>query len=233
MIACALSRIGIKRTLWLAAGLSAVALPGVAVAEPRWPDNPSARVAALAILQTLNADLLSHDSATLTLDRWCEDHRLAFPARIVADRDQSADKPPTDAQRQLLRVADSEAVRYRRVRLRCGTHTLSDADNFYVPGRLTPDINRQLDTTDIAFGRAVQPLHFSRHTLSARLLWEPLPQGWDMGTALPPSDPAGLSIPPHVLEHQALLALPDGTPFSLVIERYTADVLDFAPPRAP
>ena len=28
------------------------------------------RVEALALLQTLNAELLSHDSATLTLERW-------------------------------------------------------------------------------------------------------------------------------------------------------------------
>ena len=116
------------------------------------------------------------------------------------------------------------------MRLRCGAHTLSEADNFYVPARLTPDINRQLDTTDVAFGRAVQPLHFSRHTVSARLLWEPMPQGWEMGTPVPAPDPAGLAVPPHVLEHQAVLTLPDGTPFSLVIESYTGAVLDFAPP---
>ena len=39
-----------------------------------WPDTPATRLEALALLQTLNADLLSNDSATLTLDRWCEAH---------------------------------------------------------------------------------------------------------------------------------------------------------------
>ena len=29
---------------------------------------------AIAVLQSLNAELLSHDSATLTLDRWCDAH---------------------------------------------------------------------------------------------------------------------------------------------------------------
>jgi chorismate-pyruvate lyase len=91
---------------------------------------------------------------------------LASPARIV-DRAAGAEQPPTDEQRQLLRVSATELVRYRRVRLICGDHVLSEADNWYVPARLTPEMNRLLDTTDIAFGRVVQPLKFRRRTLSA------------------------------------------------------------------
>ena len=54
----------------------------------------TARLEALALLQTLNAELLSHDSATLTLDRWCAAHRLASPARIVADRAAREEQAP-------------------------------------------------------------------------------------------------------------------------------------------
>src|SRR5262249_28129227 len=43
---------------------------------PAWRDDFTARLEATALLETLNADLLSHDSATLTLDRWCDSHRL-------------------------------------------------------------------------------------------------------------------------------------------------------------
>src|SRR6266403_817697 len=50
---------------------------------PAWPDTFVARVEAVALLQTLNVNLLSHDSATLTRERWCDVHRLASPARIV------------------------------------------------------------------------------------------------------------------------------------------------------
>ncbi len=39
---------------------------------------------------------------------------------------------------------------------------LSEADNWYVPVRLTPEMNQALDTSDIAFGRAVQALQFRR-----------------------------------------------------------------------
>jgi hypothetical protein len=40
-----------------------------------------------------------------------------------------------------------------------------------------------------------------------------------------------LEVPPEVLRHRALLTLPDGTPFSEVVETYTANVL--ALPAAP
>jgi hypothetical protein len=196
-----------------------------------WPDTPQARVEVLAVLETLNADLLSHDSATLTLDRWCADHRLATPSTIVAERVKGDDKPATPEIRAALKVEPGTPVAYRHVRLRCGEHVLSEADNWYVPGRLTAGMNHALDTSDVAFGRAVQALHFSRHTLSATLSWRPVPEGWEM-TGLPgmPRGPGPLVFPDHVLEHRAVLSLPDGTPFSLVVEDYTSAVLDFPPP---
>lgn len=196
-----------------------------------WPDSFVARVEALALLQTLNADLLSHDSATLTLERWCDSHHLASPSRIVAQRVPGADKPPTEEQRRELGVTAADSIRYRRVRLLCGAVVLSEADNWYVPGRLTLEMNRLLDTTDTPFGRAVQALHFQRHTISAQLLWRPLPEGWEM-SPLAASDGAGVLIAPsRVLQHRALLTLPDGTPFSELIETYTGKVLAFPVPR--
>ncbi|MGC1304754.1 MAG: hypothetical protein WA840_20480 [Caulobacteraceae bacterium] len=197
--------------------------------SPTWSDGFTGRLEALALLQSLNADLLSHDSATLTLDRWCEAHGLASPAKIVAERVHGVDKPASPEQRRLLAVGDGDSIRYRRVRLSCGGHVLSEADNWYVPSRLTPDMNHQLDTSDVAFGRAVQALHFQRHTLSAELLWSPLPAGWEMGAPAPPAG-SRLAIPEHVLQHRAVLTLPDGTPFSEVVETYTSEVLAFPQP---
>jgi hypothetical protein len=214
--------------------LLAIILAGHAVAAgaPAWPDNFTSRLEVLALLETLNADLLSHDSATLTLDRWCAVHKLASPARVIAEPVHGVDKPPTAAQRHLLGVSATEPIRYRRVRLACGDHVLSEADNWYVPARLTPEMNHVLDTTDIAFGRAVQPLDFRRRTLSAELLWSPLPQGWEMGAPIPKEPGATLTIPRAVLEHRAVLTLPDGTPFSEVVETYTSEVLAFPRPSA-
>jgi hypothetical protein len=199
-------------------------------ASPVWRDSFTTRLEALALLQSLNADLLSHDSATLTLDRWCAAHHLADPATVTAERVHDVDKPPTAAQRELLRVGPTEAVGYRRVRLHCGTHVLSEADNWYVPGRLTPEMNQNLDHSDIAFGRAVQALQFQRHTLTATLLWMPLPADWETKAPTIPAHSARLEVPRYVLQHTAVLSLPDGTPISTLTETYTAEVLAFAQP---
>jgi chorismate-pyruvate lyase len=210
-----------------------LAFVGSAAAEPspRWQDGFATRLAALALLQSLNADLLSHDSATLTLERWCASHGLASPARIVAERIRDAEKAPTQEQRQLLDVSATEPVGYRRVRLSCGGHVLSEADNWYVPARLTPEMNQVLDTTDTAFGRAVQALNFRRRTLSADLLWSPLPEGWEGGAALQDVPGATLTIPHQLLQHRAVLTTPDGTPFSHVVETYTSEIFAFPQPQ--
>ena len=195
-----------------------------------WPDSLVSRLTALALLQTLNADLLSHDSATLTLERWCDTHHMVSPAHIIAERVKGADKQATAEQLQLLAASTSDAVRYRRVRLHCGAYILSEADNWYVPARLTNDMNQLLDTTEASFGRAVQALNFRRRALSAKLLWLPLPEGWETGAPVPDRSPAMLQVPDAVLEHRAVLTLPDGTPFSEVVETYTGNILAFPIP---
>jgi hypothetical protein len=196
----------------------------------QWTDGLVSRLEVLALLEGLNADLLSHDSATLVLEQWCGQHHIASPAHIVAERDKEAHKEPTKEQRRRLGVKDDEVVGYRSVKLLCGDHVLSEAGNWYVPGRLTADMNAALDTTDISFGRAVAPLHFQRHTLSADLLWSPLPEGWENAETLDDGAGEALKIPDHVLQHHAILTRPDGAPFSEVVETYTKDVLDFTPP---
>jgi len=71
--------------LRLTAALPVLLMTAIAsAAEPApWPDNFVGRLEALALLESLNADLLAHDSATLTIERWCAEHRLANPARFV------------------------------------------------------------------------------------------------------------------------------------------------------
>ena len=216
--------------------LFALAAPVCASAGPAspapvsWQDSFTTRLEALALLQSLNADLLSHDSATLTLDRWCAAHHLSDPPTITADRVHDVDKPATAAQRELLQVSATEPLGYRRVRLHCGAHILSEADNWYVPARLTAPMNEALNTTDIAFGRAVQALQFRRRTLSAILLWAPLPEGWELAVPASPVHSGKLLVPPYVLQHTAVLTLPDGTPISSLTETYTSEVLAFAQP---
>jgi hypothetical protein len=204
---------------------------GLAAQPASWPDSFVGRLEALALIESLNAELLAHDSATLTLERWCADHRLADPARIVAERVSDAVKPASAEVRAALDVKPDEPLFYRRVRLKCGDRVLSEADNWYVPSRLTPEMNHVLEATDTPFGKVVAALHFRRHTLSADLLWRPLPNGWEMGAAAAPEEAGVLAIPDHVLEHRAVLSTPDGEPFSEVVETYAGEVLAFPPPK--
>ncbi|HYA79697.1 MAG TPA: hypothetical protein VED87_02045, partial [Methylocystis sp.] len=89
-----------------------------------------------------------------------------------------------------------------------------------------------LDQTETPFGKVVQALHPFRQTLAARLLWSPLPFGWEM-TALPADGNDGGAdapvVPHDILEHRALLYTADHRPFSEVDETYTSGVLEFAP----
>lgn len=210
------------------AGCALVTMMGCASLPPSPADGYLARVELLALLQTLNADLLSHDSATLTLERWCADHHMAEPPRIVARRVREATKPiPVDL-RALLKVDAGEPIGYRHVQLMCGAHVLSEADNWYVPSRLTVEMNQRLDTTDEPFGKVVQPLHFRRSTLSAELLWSPLPNGWEMSAARPPAgDQSALRVPDAVMRHRAMLFDAAQVPFSAVVETYTNKIVDF------
>ena len=184
-----------------------------------------ARLEALALLQTLNADLLSHDSATLTLERWCGDHHIADPPRIDARRIREADKAIPDDLRARLQIDAAEPIAYRHVQLVCGAYVLSEADNWYVPSRLTPEMNRQLDTTDEPFGKVVKPLGFQRRTISAELLWEPLPRGWESRASENTGEAP--NVPREVLRHIAILYTSAQMPFSAVVETYQGELLNF------
>ena len=210
--------------------LATPALVARDTASPGWPDTPLARTQVLALLQTLNADLLSHDSATLTLERWCDTHRMASPARVVAERVHGADQPLPPDLRAQLGAAVGDPVRYRHVRLSCGGHVLSEADNWYLPARLTAAMNQQLDHSDVPFGKVVQPLHFRRRTLSAQLLWSPLPTGWEMYPRSAASTAGRLVMPQRLLQHRAVLVDGDNRPFSALVETYTRQLLDFPAP---
>jgi chorismate-pyruvate lyase len=168
-----------------------------------------------AQLERLQGDLLSGASATAILGQWCADHRLADPPRIAALRDGAAASPAPPEVRRRLQARPGEAIAYRRVRLACGERTLSEADNWYLPDRLTPAMNDVLDHTDTPFGQAVKALDFHRVTVAARRLWR---------------GPSAGPPPAHVLRIEAVLVSGAGAPFALVRETYRADL--FARPLA-
>ncbi|HUR83401.1 MAG TPA: hypothetical protein VM733_21765 [Thermoanaerobaculia bacterium] len=167
---------------------------------------------ARAELRTLNADILAASSATRVLEQWCGEHHMADDPRIVAVRVTGVAKAPSADQLQRLRVHDASEVRYRRVELRCGAHVLSEADNWYVPARLTAEMNALLETTQTPFGKAVQSLQPYRRTIAVTQLWTPR---------------RSLRIPKDVLQHRAVLYTRDHVPFSEVVETYQGELVAF------
>jgi chorismate-pyruvate lyase len=208
------------------------AAPVQAHRAPEWPDARLTRTQALALVQGLNAEILANRSATATLEKWCRDHALADEPRVVAEVVAGEPRAPDAEQRQRLRADSGEVVRYRRVRLRCGEHVLSEAENWYLPGRLTPEMNHALETSDTPFGRVVAPLEPYRQTFAARLLWSPLPVGWEHSlNTVPPCLSSGpLAIPGALFEHRALVLGRDNQPIAEVHEVYQGGLLAFSPP---
>ncbi|MGC1270482.1 MAG: hypothetical protein WA842_07805, partial [Croceibacterium sp.] len=81
---------------------------------------------------------------------------------------------------------------------------LSQAHNWYVPARLTPEMNRTLATTETPFGTVVTPLAFRRERGASR------------------RGAASECPPATILSHTAVLRLPEGRAISMVVECYTA-----------
>jgi hypothetical protein len=220
-------------------GLAALFLglaPATAEVQHRpWPDAFLARLELLALTQTLGAELLASPSATTTLEHWCAAHHMADEPRLVARRADGEEKTPNDDIRKRLQADSREVVKYRRVRLACGDHVLSEADNWYVPSRLPEDVNRLLETTDTPFGKAVRGLQPYRRAIGFKTLWSPLPQGWEMRAPTEQTAPHPLPIPREIFELQAVLFTGDHKPFSEVHETYTSEIFDFGgePPARP
>ncbi len=195
-----------------------------------WPDTYVNRLKVFALVEQLNGALLASRSATATLETWCADHHMASPARITAIVDRSAAVPASPLDRVLLGIGPNEPVRYRRVALACGPHILSEAENWFVPSRLTASMIQLLARTDTPFGRAIADLHPVRQTLAVERLWQPLSPGWEQGAApVTPHDARvrALVIPTEIFRHRALLYDTRHRPIALVVETYRGEVLNF------
>ncbi|MGI4746210.1 MAG: hypothetical protein ACRYGI_16735 [Janthinobacterium lividum] len=202
-----------------------------------WPDDRFHRLAAFALLEELRVALLTEASATATLEHWCGTHGIGdttpgTPAHVTAERDPSVDHALASTDRERLEVGPDERIGYRHVRLVCGGQVLSEADNWYVTGRLTPEMNHRLDTTDIPFGHVVRALNFSRTTVSSELLWSPLPDDWAKQANAANLARQALAVPTALIRNRAILRRHDGRPFSIVIETYQRGLLEFPAPPA-
>lgn len=168
----------------------ALALALAACSSPRLPE--------------FERTLAAQPSATAALGQWCAARRIADPAKITAAPVRGDDGAEPADLRQLLAIPAARPAGYRHVRLSCGGAVLSEAHNWFVPDRLTPQMNAVLASTDTPFGIVAAPLRFTRERLESR---RGRAGGCPRGTAL---------------SHRALLRLPDGQPLALVVECYTS-----------
>ncbi len=155
-------------------------------------------------LEAFEAVLRRHDSATLALEEWCAQRGMADPARITAQTLSATSDDPPAKMPERLALGEGETFAMRNVRLSCGGTVLSVAWNWYVPARLTPEINEALRSTDVPFGKVVAALNFRRRSLSRV------------------AGPAENCPADTISTHQAMLMLPDGRPLAYLVECYTA-----------
>ncbi|GJD93776.1 hypothetical protein [Methylobacterium iners] len=173
--------------------------------------RPPADGFATDAIEVLTERLLSGHSATAVLEAWCLERGFAGSPPIRARPVPGPERAATTIQRDRLDVGPEEAIGYRRVRLTFGGLVLSEAENWYVPSRLTPAMNAVLAQTDAPFGHVVHALAPTRRNLSFRALRP------EDGT-LPGPDEALLAI-------DAVLSSAEGVPFCEVAEIYLGAVL--------
>lgn len=154
-------------------------------------------------IAAFEANLAAHASATAALQLWCDQRGIAPGARIAAEFVVGSDAEPPADLRADLGVAADTPLGYRHVKLTCGDKVLSEAHNWYVPARLTAEMNHQLATSQVPFGRVAASLGFTREPLASTRRGDP---GCPVGA---------------ISTHRALLRLPDGQPLALVVECYT------------
>jgi chorismate-pyruvate lyase len=145
---------------------------------------------AIDALDAFERELLAGGIATQVLER-----RAVGKVRAEAVGESSV---AVDADvRALLACAANDAVAHRETRLMAGDAVLSDADLWYLPARLTAQMNHALAVGDTPFGAVIRALSPTRRTLS--------------------SDRPGSAVILHV---RAIVLDGAGRPLALADERY-------------
>lgn len=160
-----------------------------------------------AVIAAFEANLAAHASATKALSDWCKARGIDPDGQIKVQFVSGADEAPPVDLRAMLGVSGDEPLGYRHVRLVCGNVVLSEAHNWFVPARLTPEMNRQLAESDVPFGTVAASLGFTREPIASARRGDP-------------------GCPVRAIStHRALLRLAEGQPLALVVECYTEENL--------
>lgn len=201
----------------------------------QWRDTPLHRLMLATLIEKLENRLLANPSATRVLEQWINTYNLAPDNNLHAHRQTESSTPcPPFLLKTLLGASDTqtEGVHYRKVQLTAHGKVFSEAENWYVPARLSPEMATQLNTTDKPFGLVVAALNFSRQLIKRESLWFPLPEHWERN-GIPEGSDRPIDLPPYLFRHMAVLRTQTGQAFCVVIETYTTETLRFPPPALP
>jgi chorismate-pyruvate lyase len=167
------------------------------------------------LAHALSERILAASSATFELERWCMERGIG-DGRIVAVRNRAARaKTLDDGSREAAYPRSYAENRFRRVKLATSGIAVVDALNWYFPSRLTGEMRELLDTTDVAFGRAIAALDPRRRTFLVRHRTRE-----QLAEARRSQDMART-----IFEHRALVLGSDGALLAVVHERFCAALL--------
>lgn len=163
------------------------------------------------LMHALSERILRSNSATEELERWCGERAIG-DGRIVALRARNAIPEPCDDESlEALYPHDVRSqARFRLVELATAGIVVVEAFNWYFPDRLTLDMREALETTNVPFGRVVQPLKPKRRTYLVRRRTP-----GQMMHAKGPLDPCATAF-----EHRAVIYGHGDTPLAVVHERF-------------
>ncbi|NIX77022.1 hypothetical protein [Microvirga terricola] len=166
-----------------------------------------------ALIRELSERIVQAKTATASLLDWCEEHGLSdgpiIARRLQDDRTLSA----RDLSLPALGAMSEELIRHRRVELARGDLPLVTADNWFLPSRLSAQMNEALDGTDLPFGAVIAPLDPARRNFAIHFNDPGDGEAWG---------------PDTILEHQAVVIDGKGRPLAVVRERFQAALISFS-----
>ena len=119
----------------------------------------------------LSERILGANLATEALEAWCRENAIG-DGRVIALRapDPAPETMDEESLEALYPYSPDKSARFRCVRLATAGTVIVNALNWYFPENLSRDICTKLDTTDIPFGRAVNPSNLTTQKKSRRHL---------------------------------------------------------------
>lgn len=171
-------------------------------------------------VRNLSYHLLRAPTATEALEAWCEEYDLSTGSITAMKRVDSSPRYIDEEALDDLWLQPNEWLEPRRVLLVRGGLPLCEADNWFVPQRLPPDVRTALKTTNVPFGAAIRDLHPARRTYFVRFASFASEDSPATDFSLPV-----LSRSAVILEHRAMVFDGDRRPLAVVTERYLASLV--------